>query len=204
MASFPCGSFNNFTRLKATSQSNSPTIKDITIPVFKPGVLVQKYLNLAGALIGFSSILIVLILQYAFDMQPCPLCIFERIVILALSVVMFLSFYLDRVYLRLIMSMFFIKGLLLAGYHSYILLNPENTCSVFWSETLLQLNMTVPWLDWLLESTSLCGHGKDTFLGVLLPIWVVVLLGGMAYFAYYSHINLFSFLYKKVPEESGT
>lgn len=173
----------------------------MTIPYFRENC-VQKYFNLMAALIGFSSIVAVLVLQYGFNMQPCPLCIFERIVVLVLSCLLFLNYFVERVYLRTLIGMFFVKGLILAGYHSYILLNPNLSCAVFWSDSLLRLNMMVPWLDFMLESKSLCGQGQDTFLGVLLPLWVVVLLGGMAYFAYYSKLNIFKFINKKTPEES--
>lgn len=162
----------------------------------------QKYFNLAASLIGFSSIAAVLVLQYGFNMQPCPLCIFERIVVLILSALLFLNYFIDRVYLRSLIGMLFLKGLLLAGYHSYILLNPNLSCAVFWSDSLLRINMMVPWLDFMLESKSLCGQGQDTFLGVLLPLWVVILLSGMAYFSYYSQLNIFKLFNKKTPETS--
>lgn len=159
----------------------------------------QKYFNLAASLVGFASLGVVLVLQYGFDMQPCPLCIFERIVVFFLSCLLFINFFIDRVYLRLFIGSLFIKGLILAGYHTHILLNPDASCAIFWSHSLLEINMAVPWLNFMLESRSLCGQGQDTFLGVLLPLWVVILLIGMAYFAYYKHLNIF----KKTNEKAS-
>ena len=40
----------------------------------------------AGALIAFGALGFALVLQYAFEMEPCPMCIFQRVAMVGVGV----------------------------------------------------------------------------------------------------------------------
>ena len=45
----------------------------------------------AGALIAFGALGFALVLQYAFEMEPCPMCIFQRVAMVGVGVVMLVA-----------------------------------------------------------------------------------------------------------------
>lgn len=117
--------------------------------------------------------------QHGMGLQPCVMCIYER---LALFAVLFAGvigiiapkFFLFR-WLALAIGLFgAIKGLMLSIKHTDYQLNPApwNTCSPF-----LDFPETLPldkWFPKLFAAGGDCGKISWEFLGLVMPQWLIV------------------------------
>lgn len=148
-----------------------------------------------GNFIGFAVCALMLgfayYLQFGRGMNPCALCIFERITTAALGLV-FLAAWLHHpkrfgrwIYAVLILLVAAV-GVFVSARHVYIQhLPPEQIGSCGASLNML-LNHLPPWqvIREVLRGSGECAH-VDTFLGVSLPLWVLGLtsllgIGGIA------------------------
>ena len=52
-----------------------------------------KKANLIGAVLSFSMIITALIIQLSYQLEPCPLCITQRIIYIVLGFILLLDYY---------------------------------------------------------------------------------------------------------------
>lgn len=136
----------------------------------------------AGFLVCASLIGIALYFQYAQDMEPCPLCIFQRVTIMALGIIFLLAAlhnpgqFWKKIYGTLIVLVSLI-GIGLSGRHVWIQSLPED-----------QIPSCGPGLEFMMEtlplrdviSKVLTGSGEChdinwVFLGLTIPGWTCLL-----------------------------
>lgn len=128
-----------------------------------------------AALLGFAYYL-----QFGRGMNPCPLCIFERGAVAALGLV-FLFAWLHHprsvgrwVYAGLIL-MVAAAGTFIAARHVYIQHNPGEVMSCGGASLKAMVRHLPPLevIRQVLRGSGECAH-VDTFLGVSLPLWVLI------------------------------
>lgn len=72
-----------------------------------------------------------ILLQYMFNLQPCPLCIAQRVLFLELGFAFMVFSFLKGTWRALILQLIAISGIIIAGYQTWIQKFPElaSTCS---------------------------------------------------------------------------
>lgn len=123
--------------------------------------------------------------QHGMGLQPCVMCIYERLALLAILIAGIIGFLAPRFFLTrwlaLLLGLFgAVKGLTLAIKHTDYQLNPApwNTCSPF-----LDFPETLPldkWFPNLFAAGGDCGKISWEFLGLIMPQWLIVI------FAFYT------------------
>jgi disulfide bond formation protein DsbB len=144
----------------------------------------RRIANLVGFLVCVAMLAFAYYLQYGpARLNPCPLCIFERIITAALALV-FLAALLQHprrwgrwVYVALIFIVAGI-GVFVSARHLYIQMHPGAVMSCG-GASLKTMMAHLPFSEvvrLVLRGSGECAH-VDTFLGFTLPGWVLVLMG---------------------------
>lgn len=117
--------------------------------------------------------------QHGMGLNPCVMCIYERLALFAILIAGIIGFLAPRSaiirWLALLIGLFgAVKGLLLAIKHTDYQLHPApwNQCSPFvdFPETL-PLNQ---WFPQIFEASGNCGKIAWQFLGFSMPQWLIV------------------------------
>ncbi len=152
-------------------------------------MLRQRPLFLAAFLICVALMATALAMQYALKLEPCPLCIFQRVFVIALGAVMLLAALHDpgltgrRVYGVLIV-VFGVLGMIVAGRHVWLQNLPPD-----------QVPECGPGLEYLLDAFPLtealslvfrgsgdCADVQWVFLGLSIPGWTLVIFTAFTVF----------------------
>jgi disulfide bond formation protein DsbB len=149
----------------------------------------RRLLNFAGALACAALLGFALYAQYELHLEPCPLCMFQRIGVAVLGVV-FLAAALHHprgwgVYVYAGLSALAALATLgVAGRHVYIQSQPPGTFPACGAplETLFQMFPVIEVIRKVLHAGGECAVISWTFLGLSMPAWVllcVLVLGAL-------------------------
>jgi len=144
-------------------------------------ILTRRALNFAGAgacalLLGYAYYS-----QYVGGLEPCPLCIFQRVAVMKLGVAFLLAALHNpgqtgaRVYAGLI-GLVALAGVGVAGRHVYIQSLPKGSVPEC-GATLDFLLDVFPLFDVIrqvLTASGECGVVDWRFLGLSMPMWVLI------------------------------
>ena len=145
----------------------------------------QRFVFLAASILCAALIGIALYFEHVMGLEPCPLCIFQRVVIIATGVVCFAAFLQNpavmarRIYGTLI-GLLSISGIALAGRHLWLQsLPPEKvpTCGPG-LEYLLNVFPLMQVLEFVLKGSGECAKVSWTFLGISIPGWTLLIFIG--------------------------
>lgn len=135
-----------------------------------------------ACLLAFAAIGIAFIMQYVFLLEPCPLCIVQRIIVAMIGVLFAVDFFWgDKRILGFInlcgILVFCALGMFVAGRHVWLQHLPED-----------QIPACLPGLNYLLDTfplyevlakvlkgTADCADEEWTFLGLSIPAQVFIL-----------------------------
>lgn len=125
--------------------------------------------------------------QFVLKLEPCPLCIFQRVAIFAVGVVALLAALhnprgtgMARVY-GVLMGLAALLGLGIAIRHVYIQSQPEGSVPAC-GATLDYLMDVFPLTDVIrkvLTGSGECAKVEWTFIGMSMPQWLVLVFGGL-------------------------
>lgn len=141
----------------------------------------KPWLLLALSALGLE--LCALFFQYAMGLEPCIMCVYQRVAICAIilaGVIGFIGchFLIARVIAYTLWATGAIWGLLIALEHVEI---QENSGSLFFSCDIFPNFPTwAPlheWIPFLFEATGDCGDIAWEFLGYSMPQWMIVVYG---------------------------
>ena len=125
--------------------------------------------------ICFALIGVALYLQHALHMQPCPLCVIQRYMFLAIGVATLVAAISGKVRAGTILALLAaIGGLITVGKHLYVIANPGFSCGIDPMETMLNKIPTAEYLPWLFRADGLCEGATDKVLGLAIPQWSAV------------------------------
>jgi disulfide bond formation protein DsbB len=152
-------------------------------------LLLQRPLFVGAFLICVALMAAALTMQYALRLEPCPLCIFQRVFVIALAGVMLVAALHDpaatgrRVYGALIVILG-VLGMVVAGRHVWLQNLPAD-----------QVPECGPGLEYMLEAFPLmealslvfrgsgeCAEVQWVFLGLTIPGWTLVFFGAFTVF----------------------
>lgn len=149
----------------------------------------KRTLNIAGILICSGLMLFALYAQYQLQLEPCPLCILQRVAVIALGIVFLVAALHNpagagRYVYAVLLAIPTIFGVAVAGRHAWLQTLPAD-----------KVPACGPGLDYMLESfpfqqvvemvftgSGECAKVSWSFLGLSMPAWVLlwVLVLGIA------------------------
>ncbi len=139
--------------------------------------------NLLGLLACAGLIAYALYVQYGMGLEPCPLCILQRVAVMVVGVLFLAAFLHDpgnvgaRVYGALI-DFTAVVGILVAARHIWIIAQPPGSvaecgASLDYMMDVLPLHEV---LGKVLSGSGECAKIDWTFLGLNMPTWVLMAL----------------------------
>lgn len=124
---------------------------------------------------GIALVGAALYLQHAMDMLPCPLCVIQRYLFLAIAACALLGALAGKARLGAGLGLLAaLGGLGVVGKHLYILAHPGFTCGIDPMETVLNKIPTATMMPWIFRADGLCENATDTLLGLSVPQWSAV------------------------------
>jgi len=127
------------------------------------------------AAVSFALIGAALFLQHAHDMQPCPLCVIQRYLFLAIGIAALIGAFAGKIKLGAGVALLAaLGGLGVVGKHLYVLANPGFSCGIDPMETMLNKIPTATLLPWLFQADGLCENATDGLFGLSIPQWSAV------------------------------
>jgi disulfide bond formation protein DsbB len=147
----------------------------------------SRYLWLAIALVSAGLVAGSLILVAWLKLQPCPLCIFQRLLFMIMSVLAFAAFFCTRIPLTRaagVLTLFTaISGAGVAAYHVWLQAQPAAKFMCGAGDPTL-IERLVDWLGqrvpFLFLSTGMCQDQALTILGLSLAAWALVAFAASA------------------------
>lgn len=140
-------------------------------------VLLAIALACAGLLAG------ALYLQLAKDMLPCPLCVIQRYLFIAIGLLCLLAAFAPHTLQRSLTALAVLPalgGLGVALHHVEILSTPQMSCGIDPLETGLNKIFLVDWWPAMFRADGLCDAPYPPTLGLSLPAWTAIWYGGFA------------------------
>lgn len=127
------------------------------------------------AMLSFSSVAVALISQYAFDMQPCAWCVFQRLLYLVIGAVAWLLTIVNPTRLRLAIGSASILAASIAGvtsawYQEKVAANNFSCAQTFADQIMTKsgLDAAFPWLFGIYAS---CMDARVKLLGIEYAWW---------------------------------
>jgi protein dithiol:quinone oxidoreductase len=141
----------------------------------------RRVLNLAGGVICLAMLSYALYAQYALGLEPCPLCIFQRVTIFALAV-LFIAAALQNprgggryVYAALV-GLAALATIGLATRHLYIQTQPPGTVASCGAplSVMLKYSPLTEVVRKVLAGGGECSEVNWKFAGLAMPAWVLI------------------------------
>jgi disulfide bond formation protein DsbB len=161
---------------------------DLMLDSRRPGWLQPRNLNLAGFLWCVALMAYALYVQYGLHEEPCPLCVLQRVAVIATGVLFLLAWAINpsgsglRRLFGLLIMLATLLGIAVAARHIYILNAPAGSvaecgASLDYMMDVLPLHEV---LGKVLSGSGECAKVTWRFLGLSMPFWVLVNLLGLA------------------------
>ena len=143
-------------------------------------MLERRLINFTGAAACLGMLAFALYTQYALNLEPCPLCIFQRITILALGLVFLVAAIHNP---RRRGGWVYVGLIAVAARHIYIQSQPAGSIPACGAPLNVLMQMFHVWqvIAKVLHAGGECAVINWTFLGVSMPAWVLfcaLVLGG--------------------------
>lgn len=136
---------------------------------------------LAIALVSFGLIGAAMYLQHVLYLMPCPLCVIQRYLFIAVGLAALVGAFTSKPKLGAGVGLLAaLGGLGVAGKQLYILSQPSLSCGIDPMETMLNKIPTAEYLPWLFYAEGLCQDAKETFMGLQIPMWAFLWFGILA------------------------
>lgn len=138
----------------------------------------SRSLLLSIAFASFGLILVAMYLQHGLDMLPCPLCVIQRYLFLAIGVAALIGAYTSKPKIGAGIGLLAaLGGLATAGKHLYVLANPGLSCGIDPMETFLNKIPTATYLPFLFKADGLCEDALAPWFGLSIPQWAFLWFG---------------------------
>ena len=140
----------------------------------------------AIALVCLALVGVALYLQHVQNMLPCPLCVIQRYLFIAIALCCAVGAYGGKPRLGAGLGLIgALAGLGVVGKHLWVLAHPGLSCGIDPMETALNKIPTATMLPWLFKADGLCEDARDTLFGLSIPqwsaVWFVLVTGVLIY-----------------------
>lgn len=155
--------------------------------------ITRRQVNFGGALACALLLAYAYYLQFFQGLEPCPLCVFQRVAVFALGVVFLLATLHDpgktgaRIY-GIVIDLVALAGIAVAARHIYIQSLPPGqvpSCGAT-LDYMLEVFSVAQVIRTVLTASGECGVVDWSFLGLAMPWWVLIslaVLGSVGAFA---------------------
>lgn len=141
----------------------------------------RRLANLAGFLICAGLIAYALYSQYQLNVEPCPLCIFQRVGVIAMGVVFLVAALHNpngwgRYVYAVLIGLASLATIGVAADHLYVQSLPEGAVPSCGAPLGMMFKFS-PWLDVIkkvLTGSGECHEVNWQFLGLAMPAWVLI------------------------------
>jgi protein dithiol:quinone oxidoreductase len=137
-------------------------------------------LRLLIALLSIGAVGVALVLQYQFNMQPCPWCTMQRLVYLCIGVLALISLqfsWLSKDMLsKAVLSLALLlcaSGVGMAGYQHFVAAQSE--CMFTWPDRFFLKTGLDGLAPWLFRATAQCSEANQPLLGLPFSWWSAAL-----------------------------
>lgn len=152
--------------------------------------LSQRRLFIYGAALCLALMAAALVLQYSLNLEPCPLCILQRVFVIALGMVMLIGALhnprgtMTIVYGAVIL-LIAIAGVVVAGRHVWLQHLPADQVpecgpGLQYMLDAFPLNETVAMV---FKGSGECAEVQWRFIGLSIPEWTLIIFLGLCAFA---------------------
>ena len=152
--------------------------------------LSQRMLFVYGVLLCVGLMVAALVLQHSLNLEPCPLCIFQRAFVIGLGVVMLIGALHNpqgmgrKVYGALVL-LFSVAGVVVAGRHVWLQHLPADEVpdcgpGLQYMLDAFPLGET---LELVFKGSGECAEVQWTFLSLSIPEWTLIVFLGLCAFA---------------------
>jgi disulfide bond formation protein DsbB len=128
--------------------------------------------------LSWGGVVVALVLQHGFDMQPCAWCTVQRGIYLLVGALALLALVIPNAIasgaVAVIAAAGAIAGLAAAGYQQFVAAK-STTCGFSWADRLIyeaRLDETMPWL---FKATASCSDANLPLFGVPFALWSAAL-----------------------------
>jgi len=151
--------------------------------------LSNKQAHLFAFFAAYFLVALAVIIQKKFNLEPCPLCITQRIIFMVLGLVFLINAFIKPTYLTrrlslVILSITSIIGMVFSSKHILIqskAIDVPNECGVDLNYMFENFPFSKA-LNLLFKGTGDCSHIDWTFLSLTIPQWA--LIGFITFFVY--------------------
>jgi disulfide bond formation protein DsbB len=152
-------------------------------------LLSHKQAYLFAFFAAYFLVVLAMIIQKKFNLEPCPLCITQRIIFMVLGLLFLINAFIKPTYLMrrlslVILSITSIVGMVFSFKHILIqskAIDVPNECGVDLNYMFENFPFSKA-LNLLFKGTGDCSHIDWTFLSLTIPQWA--LLGFITFFIY--------------------
>ena len=154
--------------------------------------LSQRMLFIYGAALCAALMIAALVLQHSLNLEPCPLCIFQRVFVTGLVLLMLIAAVHDpkrigRKIYGALMLLIAIAGVVVAGRHVWLQHLPADQVpecgpGLQYMLDAFPLNET---LAMVFKGSGECAEVQWTFVGLSIPEWTLIIFVGLCAFALY-------------------
>ena len=137
----------------------------------------SKPILLSIAFTCFALIGVAVYLQVAEHMMPCPLCIIQRYLFIAVGLICLIAAFAPSSKAAAgagIAALFAVGGVGTAAWHIWVQANPEASCGIDPLETSLNKIPPANWLPTLFKADGLCTTPTPPILGLSIPQWSAI------------------------------
>ena len=136
---------------------------------------------LAIAFVSFAMIGAAMYLQHVLFLMPCPLCVIQRYLFIAIGLAALVGAFTSKPKLAAGVGLLAaLGGLGVAGKQLWILAHPGLSCGIDPMETALNKIPTAEFLPWLFYAEGLCQDATERFMGLQIPVWSFIWFGILA------------------------
>lgn len=137
-----------------------------------------RTLLLTIAIACFGLIGVALYLQHGLDMLPCPLCVIQRYLFLAVAFSCLLGVWSDKTMLCTGLGLAgALGGMGVAGKHLWVLAHPGLSCGIDPMETALNKIFLAEYLPSIFRADGLCEDALAPWFGLSIPQWSFLWFG---------------------------
>lgn len=137
----------------------------------------SRTLLLSIAAACFALLGTALYLQHGLDMLPCPLCVIQRYLFLAVAVACLVGAWRAPLGATVVALLAALGGLGTAGKHLYVLAHPGLSCGIDPVETFLNKIPTATYLPFIFKADGLCEDALAPWFGLSIPQWSFLWFG---------------------------
>jgi len=135
----------------------------------------RKSILIVTAVLSFAAVALALIGQHYYDMRPCPWCILQRVIYLAIGFVALLGLLRPLRFPAIVLSLLLAGSGIAAALYQHFVAAKTNSCALTLADRIvsaLGLDRLAP--SWF-EPTANCSEAIVAVLGITFDIWSLML-----------------------------